>query len=249
MGHIFLQATARSRAALAACLAVGTLVSSSHPSAAADNVSLFTEWVQDTQSPPGREDFFVDPILFAARGPVYAVLDVGTFARGLEVGGSWRDGRGSSYTTFLRRRQGGAIDDTAFEFGTAQKLRRIVGTLAGRLQWPDHPEENNVLLVPTVGAELYAGSYSFSAFRAILDPRSGAGVAFMLSHRIATRDAFLEGMLVPRTDGALNWSVRGRWRWFHAGYTREDDFDYSAIDRSVWMFGLQMDLDGDELGP
>ena len=218
------------------------------PALAVDRVALFTEWGSDANAPPGRATGYVDPILFAARGPVYTLIDVGTFARGLEVGGTWRDARRATYTSFVRRRQGGAVDDTAFELGTAQPLKRVVGTAAVRLQWPDHPEGANVLLVPSVGAELYTSDFSFAACRAIIDPRPDAGAAFMLSNRIATRDAFFEVMLLPRTDGVLNWSLRGRWRWFHAGYTHDQDFDFSRIDRSVWTFGLQVDLEHDDLG-
>jgi hypothetical protein len=215
---------------------------------AVDRVALFTEWVSDRDSPPGRPSAYVDPVFFTARGPFYAFLNVGSFARGLEVGASRRDGRGSSYTSFLRRRQGGFIDDTALEIATAQKLRRFVGTASLRLQWPDDPEGENLLVVPSLGCELYTGSYSFAAFRAILDPRPDTGMAFMLSQRLSTRRAFIEAMLVPRTDGVLNWSLRGRWRWFHAGYSYEQDFDYSRIDRMVWTFGLQWDLEHDDLG-
>jgi len=106
----------------------------------------------------------------------------------------------------------------------------------------------DVLLVPSLGAELYTGSYSFAAFRAIVDPRPQAGMTFVLSNRLSTRTAFIEAMLIPRTDGVLNWSLRGRWRWFHAGYSYEQDFDYSRIDREVWTFGLQVDLEPDDLG-
>ena len=215
---------------------------------AVDRVALFTEWVSDRDSPPGRPATYVDPVLFAARGEVHAFLNVGTFARGVEIGATRRDGRGSSYAGFVRRRQGGAIDDTALEVATAQKLRRVVGTASVRMQWPDHPEGDNVLLIPSLGADLYTSSYSFASFRAILDPRPYAGVAFMLSNRISTRTAFIEALLVPRTDGVLNWSVRGRWRWLHVGYSYEEDFDYSRIDRAVWTFGLQFDLEQDDLG-
>lgn len=226
-------------------LAIAAGVACGDPALAVDRVALFTEWGIDRNTPPGRAAGYVDPILFTARGPLYAVLDVGTFARGLEVGGTWRDGRGASYTSFVRRRQGGAVDDTALELATAQPLRRIVGTAAVRLQWPDRPEGANILPIPSVGAELYTSDYSFAACRAILDPRPEAGVAFMLSNRFATRATFFEITLVPRTDGVLNWNLRGRWRWFHAGYTRDHDFDYSRFDRSVWTFGLQLDLDRD----
>jgi len=117
------------------------------------------------------------------------------------------------------------------------------------LQWPDRPDDDNLLFVPSIGGELYTSGYSFAALRLIADPRPDAGLAFVLSNRLATRNAFVEAMLVPRTDGVLNWSLRGRWRWFHLGYTSEADFDYSRIDRAVWTFGLQYDLDHDALSP
>jgi hypothetical protein len=234
--------------ALAGALLCGMLGFEVPEVQAVDRVALFTEWVSDHDRPPGRPAVYVDPVLFTARGAYHAFLNVGSFARGLEVGVTGRDGRGSSYTGFFRRRQGGFIDDTALEIGTGQKLHRFVGTASLRLQWPDHPEGANLLLVPAFGCELYTSSYSFAAFRAIVDPRPEAGMAFMLSNRLSTRTAYIEAMLIPRTDGVLNWSVRGRWRWFHAGYSYEQDFDYSRIDRAVWTFGLQLDLEHDDLG-
>src|SRR5512139_740230 len=47
-----------------------------HPARAVDRVALFTEWGTDANAPPGRAAAYVDPILFAARGPLYSVLDV-----------------------------------------------------------------------------------------------------------------------------------------------------------------------------
>ena len=130
----------------------------------ADHIFARTEFVFDTDSPPGRASFFADPVFFAARGPMYAELNVGTFARGLEIGGSWRDARGSYYTGWVRRRQGGFIDDTAAELQTNQKLGRFVAQGFLRSQWPDRPEDDNLLFVPGVGVELYTSNYSFMAF-------------------------------------------------------------------------------------
>jgi hypothetical protein len=118
-----------------------------------------------------------------------------------------------------------------------------VGLAALRLQWPDHPDDDNLLFIPSLGGELYLGDYSFSAFRAIVDPRPEAGAAFLLSHRLASRQAFLELALVSRTDGVLNYGIRGRWRYVYAGFSHEQDFDYSRIDRDVWSIGIQYDLD------
>ncbi|UCE01688.1 MAG: hypothetical protein JSW67_10425 [Candidatus Latescibacterota bacterium] len=212
------------------------------PACALDRVLILQEFITDRNSPPGRPDGYMDTTFFAARGPVHAALNLGTFARGLEAGWTGRDRRGGSYVGLLRRRQGGFIDDTALEARTSQAFGRWVAKGSVRLQWPDRPDGDNLLLIPEVGAEVYTSSYSFAAVRAILDPRPYAGVAFLLTNRLATRDAFFEFTLVPRTDGTLNYAVRGRWRWVHLGYARDHDFDYSRISRDVWMLGLQYDF-------
>jgi hypothetical protein len=228
---------------LALAAAVLAAVSRPAPAAGIDRVALVTEFVTDANSPPGREDFYVDPIFVAVRGRAHAALDIGTFARGLEMGWTERDGRRSSYDAFVRRRQGGAIDDTAFEMATHQVLRgRMVGVAALRLQWPDRPEDNNLYFVPSFGAEMYTSGYSYASLHVIVDPRPTAGLTFMLAHRLATESSYFEVMAIPRTDGVLNFAIRGRYRWCVAGYAREHDFDYSRIDRQVWSLGIQYDL-------
>ena len=227
-----------------ACAVVACAWALAVPRAVAGFDLLFvrTELVIDGNSPPGRPSFYADPVIFTKRGAWYSELNVGTFGRGLEVGGAFRDRRGSYYTSFVRRRQGGAIDDTAAEFQTNQAVGRFVLQGLLRAQWPDRPEDDNLLFIPGVGAELYTSSYSFMAVRAVLDPRPDTGATFLLSKRIASKHAFFEGMIAPRTDGVLNYAVRGRWRWVYLGYARENDFDFSRIDRSVWILGYYHDL-------
>lgn len=230
---------AASKGVRAACCAAACLVSvgAAHSADAVERLFVRTEIVLDENSPPGRRSFFADPVVFAAQGPVYAELNVGSFARGLEVGGWLRDRRGSYYAGFVRRRQGGFVDDTAAEVQTNQKLGRFVAQGFLRAQWPDRPDDDNLLLVPGLGTELYTSSYSFVAFRATLDPRPNAGVTLLLSNRIAARNWFVEGVLAPRSDGVLNYGLRGRWRWIYLGYARDNDFDFTRIDRSVWILG------------
>jgi hypothetical protein len=213
------------------------------PASALDRVLILQEFITDRNSPPGRPDGYMDTILFAARGRAHAALNLGTFARGLEAGWTGRDRRGATYAGLLRRRQGGFVDDTALEVRTNQAFGRWVAKGGVRLQWPDRPEDDNLFVIPELGGEVYTSSYSFASLRAILDPRPYAGVAFLLANRLATRNAFFEFTLVPRTDGTLNYAVRGRWRWVHLGYARDHDFDYLRISRDVWMLGLQYDLD------
>lgn len=242
--RLTIQPRTRAASARVVCLTSATLgllasllVCGTAGAGVVERLFVRSEFVFDTNSPPGRARFYADPVVFTARGPVYAELNVGTFARGLEVGGWWRDPRGSYYSGFVRRRQGGFIDDTAAHVQTNQKLGRFVVQGSMRAQWPDRPDDDNLLFIPGVGAELYTGSYSFMALRAVLDPRPDTGMTLLLSNRLASEHWFVEGVLAPRTDGVLNYALRGRWRWLYLGYARENDFDFSRIDRSVWILG------------
>ena len=55
------------------------------------------------------------------------------------------------------------------------------------------------------------------------------------------RDWF-EVTLAPRTDGVVNYAARLRWRGLLAGIAREDDFDFSRLDRRVLILGFDFDL-------
>lgn len=214
-------------------------------SAAAESLQRIVvrqEIVHDENAPPSRTDDFLDTTFHCAGERAYAALTVGSFATGVELGGFRRDRRGSAYGGFVRRRTQGAIEDTALELGTNQKLGRSVGIVGVRLQWPDRPEDDNLIWVPSVGAEVYYSDYSFASLRIVRDPRPDTGTTFRLANRFAWHAAYVEWAIAPRTDGVVNHAFSVRYRFFLAGYARERDFDFSRLDRRVWSFGFQYDF-------
>lgn len=221
------------------------LLASAGPAHALERLMVIGEVVQDIGAPAGRRSEFIDTTLLGVSGPLWGALNVGTFARGLEVGGTLFDARRSSYTFTGIRRQGGMVHYTSLQAETSQ---RIVGSAVGmvslRLLWPDHPETDNLLFIPTLGVDQYvAGGWSFVAFRAIVDPRPNTGAVFRIIGRAATQHEHLQLEVSPRTDGIVNFAVQARWHWALAGYTYERDFDFTRFDRSVFSVGLQYDFE------
>lgn len=223
--------------------AIGSLAAAAPaPAQVLQRVIVRQEIVHDGQAPPWRTDDFLDTTFHAASEHAYAALTFGSFATGVEVGAFRRDRRGSTYGGFVRRRTRGAIEDTALELGTNQKLGRTVGIAALRLQWPDRPEDDNLIGVPSVGVEVYYSDYSFASLRVVHDPRPGTGTTFRVANRLAWRAAYVEWAIAPRTDGIVNHAFNVRYGFFLVGFARERDFDFSRLDRRVWSFGFQYDF-------
>ena len=221
------------------------LLCSADPAQTLERLMVIGEIVQDIGAPVGRRSEFIDTTLLGVSGPAWGALNVGNFARGLEVGGTFFDGRRSSYTFIGTRRQGGVLQYTSLQAETSQRMiGSAVGMASLRLLWPDHPETDNLLLIPTIGLDQYlASGWSFVAFRAIVDPRPNTGVVFRIIGRAATQHQHLQAEVSPRTDGIINFGVQARWRWALAGYSYERDFDFTRFDRSVFSVGLQYDFD------
>jgi len=210
-----------------------------------ERLILLNEVVQDIGTPNGRPDSFFDTTLIGISGRAWGALNLGTFARGLEVGTTAFDARRSSYTFTATRRQSGMLEYTSLQAETSQ---RLIGTgvamAAMRMLWPDHPEDDNLLFIPTLGLDNYLpGGWSFVALRVIFDPRRQAGTVFRVIGRAATETTHLQVDISPRTDGVVNFGFSGRWRYLLAGYSYERDFDFTRFDRSVFSVGLQYDFE------
>ena len=211
---------------------------------ALERLVLINEVVQDIGAPSGRRNGFFDTTLIGVSGRAWGALNVGSFARGLEVGATVFDPRRSSYSFTGTRRQGGMLEYTSLQAETSQRLiGSAVAMMALRMLWPDHPEADNLLFIPTLGVDNYlAGGWSFIAFRAIFDPRSQAGTVFRVIGRAATQFAYVQADVSPRTDGVVNFAFSGRWHYLLVGYSYERDFDFTRFDRSVFSVGLQYDF-------
>lgn len=209
-----------------------------------ERLIVLNEVVQDLGAPPGRNSDFYDATLIGVSGRAWGALNVGGFARGLEVGATVHDARGSTWSGTAVRRQGGMLQYTSLQLETSQRLvGSAVAMAALRAMWPDRPEHDNLLFVPTIGFDQYlSGGWSFVAFRAIFDPRPDTGVVFRMIGRLATANAHVQAEVSPRSDGVVNFGVRARWHLLLAGYSYESDFDFTRFDRRVLSFGIQYDF-------
>jgi len=200
------------------------------------------EVIHDEGAPRGRMDEFLDTT-FHVVGPQWnAGLTVGNYATGLHAGGYLRDQRGSTYSAMLLRRMQGFLDDTSLAFETGQRFERFVGQAGLRFIWPDRPETANLLIIPSVGSELYYDDWSFVSLRVVFDPRRGSGTVLRILNRLGAEHAHLDIALAPRTDGVVNWSLAARYRLLFVGFARERDFDFSGFDRSVWSAGFHYEF-------
>ena len=218
------------------------LISSAIGAAGVERFVISEEVIHDAGAPPGRLDDFTDTTFLVAWKPGHAALTFGNFAAGAEVGGFVRDARGSAYAGSLRRRQEGFVEDTSVEVETDQVVGRTVGSAALRLVWPDRPETDNLLWVPSLGAEVYYRDCSFVALRATFDPRPGTGVTLRLANRLGREREYVEIAVAPRTDGVVNFSIGVRYGHLVAGFARERDFDFTRLDRRVVSIGFHHDF-------
>lgn len=200
------------------------------------------EIIYDEGAPRGRMDEFLDTTFHVVGHQWHAALTVGNYATGLTAGGYLRDRRGSTYSAMLLRRTQGFLDDTSVAFETGQRFERFVGQAGLRFMWPDRPETTNLLIIPSVGSELYYDDWSFVSLRLAFDPRRGSGTSLRILNRLGAEHAHLDVALAPRTDGVVNWSLAARYRMVFVGFARERDFDFSGFDRTVWSAGFHYEF-------
>jgi len=215
------------------------------PAAAAPPVQRFAivqEIVRDGDAPAGRRDEFLDTAFHVVWPRQHVTVLLGSFATGVEWGGFLRDRRGSAYGVSLRRRSGGFVTDTALEFDTQQRYRNMVIGVATRLFWPDHPETDNLLAVPSAGVQVYYRDESYASILVTRDPRPRTGTTFRFGNRLGLGAFVLDTTVAPRTDGVVHWALGLRWRTFMIGYGRERDFDFTRLDRRVFSFGFRWDF-------
>jgi hypothetical protein len=215
------------------------------PAAAAASIQRFAvvqEIVHDGGAPIARPADFLDASFHVVWPRQHVTVMLGSFATGLEWGGFVRDARGSSYGLSVRRRDAAFVTDTTVQLETLQRWRNAVFGASTRFFWPDHPETDNLLVVPTVSAEVYYRNESYASLTVTRDPRPGTGTIFRFANHLAFGSVGIDTALAPRTDGVVNWSVAARWRYFLLGYGRERDFDFTRLDRQVVSFGFRWDF-------
>ena len=203
---------------------------------------------------------FDDFSFFISYKQIYTQVWSGQYTDGVEFGGYLKDRRKSSYGGFVRWRDD---RDYVAQFDTGQVLGHglvWVGSVRYIHVIPDTvdndadgiPDDEDGDGVPDpvpggqnqvqfgTGLDWYHGDYDFGTFRAISDPREGGRWTFQLSHRFYRGEQFyIEPAVLPRTDGELNWFLRGKWKalvWLVGDFNQ---FDFTDVERKQVSLGLE----------
>lgn len=184
-----------------------------------------------------------DPIAYVNHGPWHVQLEYWDFERGddqfrPEVGYTLRDARRSTYTLQWRHER----DAERFWFMTEQVvgsnlvLRGAVSPIVGR---------DETLTVWEAGADVYFGSYSFAGATAVRDPRGEDRWVFPMRLRIANEsNDWVQATVAPASERTLGWALDAKWRWLRAGIERNNRFDFTDVDNTIFTLGIEHALHG-----
>lgn len=183
----------------------------------------------------------LDPIVYVNHGPVHVQLEVWDFERGEdqfrpEVGLTLRDARRSAYTVQWRHE----LNAERFWFMTEQTVgsrfvvRGAISPIVG---------DDETLTVWEVGGDLYFDSYSFAGATAIRDPRGDDRWVFPMRVRLASeQNDWAQVTLAPASERTLGWALDGKWKWLRAGVERNNRFDFTDLDNTIFTLGFEHTL-------
>ncbi len=184
-----------------------------------------------------------NPIIYVNQGPLHLQLEAWEFDRGQdqlrpEVGLTLKDSRRSAYTVQWRHER----DAERFWLMTEQTVgSRLV--LRGGISPIVGDEET--LVVYEAGADLYFGSYSFAGATAVRDPRGDDRWVFPMRMRLATEsNDWLQLTVAPASEGTLGWGLEAKWRAIRAGVERNNRFDFTDLDNTIYTVGLERTFRG-----
>ena len=153
-----------------------------------------------------------------------------------EVGIHLRDRRKSVYTIQWRheRRQ------ERFWLGTGQILSQHV---VGRVEVSPIVATDTTLWVASVGADLYWKSWSFASLDLIRDPRlEGLWVVPMRVRLANEANDWVQLTFAPASRQTVGWAVDVKKRWVRLGVERNDRFDFTQLDNTIFTVGLEVEL-------
>jgi hypothetical protein len=177
-------------------------------------------------------------------GPFHVVLEGWDLVDGPdqfrpEVGYHMRDARRSVYTIQWRHE----LDDERFWLGTEQVLTRGV---VGRAQVsPIVTHHGGTLWVYEGGADYYWADYDFASVTVIRDPREGGLWVVPMRLRLANarndcaRNDWVQLTLAPASQRTMGWAADAKVRWVRVGFERNNRYDFTALENTVWTIGLE----------
>ena len=156
-----------------------------------------------------------------------------------EVGVHLRDFRKSVYTAQWR----GERRQDRFWLGTDQVLS---GHLVGRAEISPIVTRDSTLWVFSGGADYYWGSYNFASVTVIHDPRGQGGEDLWVAPvrvRLANeRDDWAQATFAPASGRTVGWALDVKARWLRLGIERNNRFDFTDLDNTIYTVGLELAL-------
>lgn len=210
--------------------------------AAGEGITLSNDHIIDVKE-ANRNRTFEDKTIRIDYKQIYGTWYLGNYQYGAEFGGHINDARRSSYSANLRVRS----NDSTYGIGTEQVLKAgFVGKVdlhyihVAELSPPDTKHN---LFVYGFGFDKYYGEYNYFTAMYYNDPREAGRFSIILSNTLSTKYFYLRLGLIPRNDGTLGYYGTVKYHWFFIGYAFTKEFDYTALDRRVASFGVQVPFD------
>jgi hypothetical protein len=153
-----------------------------------------------------------------------------------EVGLHLRDARRSVYTLQWRheRRQ------ERFWVGTDQVLSDHV---VGRAEVSPIVGRDSTLWVVSGGADVYWGSWNFASITVIRDPREGGLWVVPMRVRVAREsNDWVQATFAPASRRTVGWAVDVKYRWLRLGVERNNRFDFTRLDNTIFTIGVEIPL-------
>ena len=155
-----------------------------------------------------------------------------------EVGIHLRDRRRSVYTVQWRGEQ----HQDRFWLGTDQVLSAHV---VGRVEISPIVTSDSTLWVYSGGADYYWGSYNFASATLIHDPRGQGKDLWVVPLRVRLaneQDDWVQATFAPASGRTLGWALDLKKRWLRLGVERNDRFDFTDLDNTIYTIGFEMPL-------
>jgi hypothetical protein len=188
-----------------------------------------------------------DVLAYWAPGPFHVQLEYWDFVDPEtddqfrpEVGIHLRDRRRSVYTAQWRHEH----EQERFWLGTDQVLS---DHLVGRVEASPIVATDTTLWVTSLGADYYWRSWNFLSATVIRDPRSDGLWVVPVRVRLATEaNDWLQFTVAPASRRTVGWAIDGKKRWLRLGVERNNRYDFTQLDNTIYTVGFELALPAKE---
>jgi hypothetical protein len=188
-----------------------------------------------------------DVLAYWAPGPFHVQLEYWDFVDPEtddqfrpEVGIHLRDRRRSVYTAQWRHEH----EQERFWLGTDQVLS---DHFVGRVEASPIVATDTTLWVTSLGADYYWRSWNFLSATVIRDPRSDGLWVVPVRVRLATEaNDWLQFTVAPASRRTVGWAIDGKKRWLRLGVERNNRYDFTQLDNTIYTVGFELALPAKE---